>query len=68
MIRYRYVVGKVYAVGKGYVVGEGVVVEERYAVRKENVAGENTWFNGGCRRDTQYDEKYIKHALKMRGF
>ena len=49
-------------------VGEGVVVEERYAVRKENVAGENTWFNGGCRRDTRYDEKYIKHALKMRGF
>ena len=61
-------VGKVYAVGKGYVVGEGVVVGERYAVRKENVAGENTWFNGGCRRDTRYDEKYIKHALKMRGF
>ena len=49
-------------------VGEGVVVEERYAVRKENVAGENTWFNGGCRRDTRYDEKYIKHALKVRGF
>ena len=60
-------VGKVYAVGKGYVVEE-VVVEERYAVRKENVAGKNTWFNDGCRRDTRYNEKYIEHKLEMRGF